>query len=230
MNDHVNNLTFEELCQTINNHFESKTNFLFVVDLDLACDICDYIEENHDLVAEDEELETSIEEYYVSVYFGDNDDIKMYVESARGNSGKYKITDDSNDYIDYFIGTTMTENEADKYLLGDGIWSWFKVVGEDTDVEEDDSKPDDCATCEDRYECDDYIERQKQESEEEELCFCDECTEEREQALFDEVFSLMFSGDACRNCIIEKVIDIAYDFKKLGYLEARDEMREFLDS
>ncbi len=140
MNNHINNLTFEEFCQTIDNHFESKTSFLFVADLGLACDICDYIEEEYDLVAQDEELETSIEEYYVSVYFGENDEVKMYVESARGNSGKYKLADETNDYVDYFIGTGMSENEVDKYLLGDGTWSWFRVAEDDKSEESEDNE------------------------------------------------------------------------------------------
>ncbi len=140
MNDHINNLTFEELCQTIDNHFESKTNFLFVVDLDLACDICDYIEEIHGLYAENEELSANINEYYITVIFSEDEEVKMYVESARGNSGKFKLSDLDNDYIDYFIGTDMSENEADKYLLGDGTWSWFKVVEEDDEVDEEESE------------------------------------------------------------------------------------------
>ncbi len=212
MNNHINNLTFEEFCQTIDNHFESKTSFLFVADLGLACDICDYIEEEYDLVAQDEELETSIEEYYVSVYFGENDEVKMYVESARGNSGKYKLADETNDYVDYFIGTGMSENEVDKYLLGDGTWSWFRVV--------EDEEPDDCDTCEDRFECDDYIEKQSE--------LLD--SEDEFARLVDETLNEILDSGGCPNCILEALVEFGGKCLSIGHSDAVDEVKKFLDS
>lgn len=86
-------------------------------------------------------------------------------------------------------------------------------------------------TEENTCDCDECCEQceENQDDDNNNLCFCNECQKEREQNLLDDLFSMMFDENACRNCVISKIIDTVYKFKELGYLESRAEIKAFLD-
>lgn len=87
---------------------------------------------------------------------------------------------------------------------------------------------DGCKGCEEYQEC--FKKYGDFDEESEEMCFCEECQKEREHSLITECLDMVFDPVACVDCTIDKVVQILYKFKELGYLEARAELREFLDS
>jgi len=100
---------------------------LFVADKDLAEFICNYVLEEHDMIDDDMTLEDNIKEYYVSLYFTDEQDY-FFCEDARGNSGEYKLSDIDDELINYFIFNDMDKETAfDKLVSENGTWSWNEV-------------------------------------------------------------------------------------------------------
>lgn len=133
-----NKLTLVDIFQVIDNHIESETQFMFVANKDLAEIICEYVADNYDLIDDEMELDDDYKDYYVSLYI-DEDGIRFICETARCLDETYKYSDALNDNLDYFICNNMTEEEVDKYLLGDGCtWSWIEVVSEDEENDCDD--------------------------------------------------------------------------------------------
>lgn len=102
---------------------------------------------------------------------------------------------------------------------------------EELATEDDCNVCNECANC---VGCDEHCGRGNhddeytEDEEDGEMCFCPECQQEREQELITECLDMVFNPDACVNCTIDKVIETLYKFKELGYLEARDEIKEFL--
>lgn len=128
-----NKITYSDIEKIIDGHFEADRNFMFVVDKDTAEYIVDYLDDVYG--CEDEVFsgfEEDVDEYYVTIYFDRDEDYSVYCECARGNSGRYKVSDLSD--CDYFIldSTDMCDITANKVLLGDGCTkSWFEIVDED---------------------------------------------------------------------------------------------------
>jgi hypothetical protein len=191
-----NKLTLSNIEQVIDNHFNTCTNFVFVCGYDLAEYISDYIEDDYDLEDENNALFVVDIDEYYVSVWFDIGKPMFFCENARGLSGKYKWSDAPN--CDYFIETDMTEDESDEKLRSDGgTWSWFTIVDEE-----------DCENCE----------------------FYDECQEDEdslkeEERLITECFDVVF-GDACIDCSINKIIDLVYTFKALGWKEHQDYIRE----
>jgi len=78
--------------------------------------------------------------------------------------------------------------------------------------------------------CEDCIAMREAEFEQEDECFCQECNIPREQELITEVLDFIFdNNDACINCTIDKIIETLYKFKNLGILEAKQDMKDFLE-
>jgi hypothetical protein len=74
----------------------------------------------------------------------------------------------------------------------------------------------DCPICE--------AERYVQEQE----CFCENCNRDLEKDLLDECFEYIF-GNACPDCIIEKVLETVYSFKEIGRQSVKQEVRDYLE-
>lgn len=236
----TNKLTLSQVEQIIDNHLESETNFMFVCDFPLAHYIYDYLHNDYGIKAESLELSTEIDEYYFSVTFYKDNEICLICENAKCENGDYKF-DDNCDWIDYFIFTDMDKNLVNEKLEGKGSKSFFELVEDEEDYIED-TNVDNTDVCDECFQCvgcdehcgrgnhdEEYFEEDDNENGKEDLCFCEECQQEREQDILDSLFTMLFDENACRNCVINKVIDTVYEFKKLGYLEARAEIKEFLE-
>lgn len=137
----ANELTFDEIIDVLDIHIDEKRNFLFVTDRNLAEEICEYLEEEFDIVDDDSDLDReNIQEFYVNCWF-DEDGIRFYCESANGRGGYKEVETFDNQFIDYFIlEGTMSEKEADKYLLGDCTRSWFEIVDEEKSNKDQDEE------------------------------------------------------------------------------------------
>jgi hypothetical protein len=200
-----NEITLETIEEIIENHMDNDHNFMFVCDEMLAEFISNYLEEIYGLEAENSSLYEE-DEYYVSVLF-DGEIPMFFCESARGISGKYKLSDMPD--CDYFIFTDMSEDEAEKNLISEGgIWSWFEKE------DENDLDDEDCENCEFYDECDERIDD-----------FDESLEEER---LIAECLDVVF-GDTCIDCSIDSIIDLAYTFMKIGRQNAIDEMKDFVN-
>jgi len=92
---------------------------------------------------------------------------------------------------------------------------------ENVDLEDDNCVPCQCETC-----CEARGEFDEDELEEE-PCFCEHCNEHREQELIDQCMEIVFNG--CPNCAIEAIIDMAFNFKEVGKLEMKQDMKDFLE-
>lgn len=62
----------------------------------------------------------------------------------------------------------------------------------------------------------------------EELCFCEHCNEPREQELIKECLDFVFDP-CCSEGIVDMVISTLFKFKELGKLEAKQDMKYFLE-
>lgn len=207
-----NKLTLKDILEVIDNHIESETQFMFVCDKDLAEIICEYVADNYDLYDEDMELSDKHKDYYVSLYF-DYGEIRFYCETARGCNGTYKYLDATEDRVDYFICNGMSEYDADDKLDGDNCtWNWIDLAD------------DPCENCDD-VNCRDCVEGDK-ESEE----FTDE--QRRDVNIVEDFTYKIETANLCNcGCTLRNIL---FDFleigKKIGYEDARDEIKEFIDS
>jgi len=248
--------------EIIDSHIEMDRNFLLVCDFALAHYVYDYIHNEYDLEAQELELSSEVNEYYISMSFYENGDITFICEFAKWDQeGKYKY--DESDNQDYYVFTEMSFSDARDFLNSNGIMKFCELVEDNSTIEEDDNvegvipcgcdwccaqreleqqeleeqkdrESDVCDECKDCVGCDEHCGRGNHDEEyidesEEELCFCEECNIEREQGLIRECLDMVFDPDACVDCTIDKVIETMYKFKELGYLEAREEMRDFLE-
>jgi len=73
--------------------------------------------------------------------------------------------------------------------------------------------------------CDDCCESRGEFDDEE--CFCQECNQEREEDLIDQCVEVILNG--CTDCAIKCVVNTLLTFKKLGKLEMKQEMKDFLE-
>lgn len=150
-------LTYSDITQIITQNIESEANFVFVCDKNLAEFICNYLMDTYDIIDEDMTLEDDIQEYYVSMYFSDeDDDINFFCESAKGINKEYKLNDIDDDYVDYYICNNLDENIAFDKLLGkNATWHWIGVNMED-DNEECEYNDCECDGCCEKCEVEDY--------------------------------------------------------------------------
>jgi hypothetical protein len=196
----ANKLTLNKLKRVLDIHVEEERNFLIVCDKPLAVYISEYLDEEYDIVDEDEDLDSDL--FYVSLWFY-QDGMRFYVECAKGHSGYKEVDTIDNQFVDYFIqDCTMSEEEVDKYLLGDATWSWFEII-EDNETDCDG----DCENCELNEENElterdkvmiDIIERFAYEIETEDMCEC---------------------GCTLRN----KLSDLLHLGMEIGYRDAKEE-------
>ncbi|OHD34690.1 MAG: hypothetical protein A2086_02750 [Spirochaetes bacterium GWD1_27_9] len=213
-----NKLTLSDIKNVINIHIEESRNFLMVVNKPLAIYISEYLDEEYDIVDEDEDLDN--DEFYVNMWF-DEGGIRFYCESAKGYD-HYKFVDPFDQFVDYFIftDTNMTKEEVDKYLNGDGTWSWCEMVEDVNDIEDCEEND-----LEDEYEC--PICEAK--SEVDALCCCNECLEDEIKDSIGECLDKIFN-DACTDCIVDGVVKLAYKCLEMGKENVKYNMMEFLDS
>jgi len=244
-----NKYTLSQVENIIDSHIENSTNFLMVTNFALAHCICDYLNDTYGIEAEVLELSTEVDEYYLSLSFYGNSDIKFFCEFASWNQGKYKYDDVENN--NYYIFTDMPFGETREYLKGEGDLQFCELVDDEVELATGDDDSNDsqydvydvCDECKNCIGCDEHCGRGNRDEEyiedceDEELenncdefCTCEYCTEEREQAVITEFLDMLFDPEgACKNCIIEKFIDSLYTFKDFGVREVKEEMKEFLE-
>ncbi len=210
-----NKITYSDIEKIIDGHFEADRNFMFVVDRDTAEYIVDYLNDVYG--CEDEVFDSfedvDVDEFFITAYFDRDEDYSVYCECARGNSGRYKYSDI--DHCDYFIldSTGMCDITANKVLLGDGCTkSWFEIVDEDED--EYFGEYGECV-CDGDCEC----------------CECEETddvdeSEQEEFRLIGETIAKIFDVYPCPDCVADAVIQLAYMFRDIGWVNHQDYIRE----
>jgi len=228
--------TISQVEGIIDSHIESDTNFTFVCNFELAHYIYDYLGNEYDVEADSIELSSEVDEYYVSLNFYKND-ITFVCEYAKWDqAGTYKY--DDGDKIDYFVFSNMSFGDIREYLSRDGCIRFCELIDEDciddTEVESMDEyecengnvdeylEDDNCVPCQ----CDDCCES-RGEFDDEDECFCQECNQEREEDLIDQCVEVILNG--CTDCAIKCVVNTLLTFKKLGKLEMKQEMKDFLE-
>ena len=182
---------------------------LFVADKDLAEFICNYVLEEHEMIDDDMTLEDNIKDYYVSLYFTDEQDY-FFCEDAKGNSGEYKLSDLDDELINYFIFNDMDKDTAfDKLVSENGTWSWNEVVWECDEDEVSNENPYEYTDCEKCNEIDNCLENGK-------CCRDCDCGDDERIEEFD--YGELLEIFTCR------IIDAGKDFKLV-----RDILDEFAD-
>lgn len=192
-----NKLNYSEIEDIIDKHFQIEEDIMFVVDKNLATYICNYIEDVYGLEDKNNELSTSVNEYYLTILF-DGAEAELYCENAKSTSGKYKSSDVYK--CDYFIGVNMSEEDCDKFLLAEiGIWSWFEIVNDDEDCCYE------CCDCED----DELTDDQK-----------------AELGLIYDFYNLIMEANGCRECTLKAILNMANTFKDIGIRQHQDYIRK----
>jgi hypothetical protein len=140
-----NEITLDEIFNRIDNAFEERQNIVFVCDFNLADDISGYLADEFDIVDENTSLyedDEDLDEYYVSLYF-DKNDINFYCESARDNSGNFKVNDCG--VVDYYVFLEMSKEEISKSLQGDDgtMIGLYNLADEDEDDDIEDYEDED---------------------------------------------------------------------------------------
>jgi len=136
-----NPITLNEIEQVIDNAIDDNKSFFFACDAILASYIEEYLFEEFGI--ENECEETDVSEYYVSSLPSYNDEpYRLFIESAKGNSGKYKMSD--LDGCSYYIFLDMPLRDAQNNLFGEKF-GYFELVDED-DIEDEDCDGD-CIEC-----------------------------------------------------------------------------------
>lgn len=194
-------ITWLEIEEIIEGNLMNDTPFCFVCDKLLAYAITKYLEFEYCIPDEcDNEFES--DEYYVSIlpYYKDTP-AEMFVESAKLKSGQYKLSDVEN--MKYYIFSN-TEERSVKESFGENIYKYFTLVSEE-DIP-------DC--CEDICDCG----------------YCDDDSVQEEARIIAECLHSVFEDKAlCIDCKIAKIVDLAYLFKRVGYTEAKDIFRDFVE-
>ena len=216
----ANKLTLDKIFQIVDNHVESGTQFMFITDKDLAEIICEYVADNYNLIDDNMQLDDQYKDYFVSLYV-DEDGLRFICETARCIDGDYKYSDALNDNLNYFICNDMTEQEADKYLLGECCtWSWVEVVAdeeyEDCEDNELEQQVCECPICD--------AERDIEEIK----CFCNECEEDFVDDSIEECLERVFNG--CPDCVVDSIIKLAFKCLEFGKENAKQKTMEFLET
>ena len=60
-------------------------------------------------------------------------------------------------------------------------------------------------------------------------CYCPECVSDYQKDFIDECLEVIFSGNACPDCIVKSVIELAFKCKELGRQSVKQEISEFLE-
>jgi hypothetical protein len=118
--------------------------------------------------------------------------------------------------------------EWEEFYEIDGLRVDVDTFAEQAEIEELVTEEDEDTVI--QCDCPDCVEarRLEQEDSELELCYCQECNEEREDKLITECLDQVFD-QCCIDCTIDKIVETLYKFKELGKLEAKEEMKEFLE-
>ena len=216
--------TLDDIKSIIDSHMDDEREFDFTVDKELAKEIYDYIKDEYYVSDESENpFDEDADVFSISVLFDmkgytENNpeaDIALYCGDAKGNSGKWLLGESDN--IDYYFGTDISDNDIEDYFVGhkNSTWTRFNYLG---DVEIlDDPDYEDEYTCD--QDCENCADNPDDELSDSELAECD---------YIDSVVNQVANLD-CKDCIADKLFDLAYTFKKFGYDEARLEMREILE-
>lgn len=233
-----NKLTLTDIQNIIDIHIAESRNFLMVTNKDLAVYICEYLDEEYDITDEDEDFDN--EEFYVSMWF-DEDGIRFYCESARGYDS-YKYVETVNDqFVDYFVfaDTGMSDEDVNKYLEGEGTWSWCEL----SDGDEDKSEFCKCCQC-GSEDCEDFNctckDLEVEDMTDNEIpCDCPECKSARGEFTEEEELEIGLvehyakyieeiqctCGSELRNILYSLV----QECMSIGYENSKEEMREFLE-
>ena len=96
-----NTYTLPQVKEIIDEHLELSRNFLLVCDFSLAHYIYDYLSNDYGIEIESLELSSEVDEYYVSMSFYSDGEMKSFCEFAKCSNGQYKY--DEVDNIDYYV-------------------------------------------------------------------------------------------------------------------------------
>jgi hypothetical protein len=205
-----NEITLDEIFNRIDDAFDEKVNVVFVCNYDLALEISEYLFNEYDIEDENSQLDVEdLDEYYVSLYF-DKDEINFYCESARGNSGNFKVNDCG--VVDYYVFLKMSKEEVSKSLQGDDgtMIGLYDLVDEDDDIEDFDDEG-----------------------------FDNEDIDDEVEAIGDfiiEYVDKIIENDLCSQCIYNTLVDLycnAYRIgrrdQKLAMIEQLSEEVEYLN-
>jgi hypothetical protein len=198
-----NEITLDEIFERIDDAIEEKSNIMFVVNFALAKEISEYLDDEFGIEDEHSQLyEEDLDEYYVSLYF-DEDGIHFYCESAKGNSGEFKLSD-CGGIIDYYIFLEMSEEEINEKLQGEGVWGLYDVAALGDDIENLDISCEDCNKCEDNDE------------------------DDAEFEMLANWAEKIVENDLCFGCVFNIIADAYYTGKKIGARDSKLEMIETL--
>ncbi len=197
-------LALEELNDIIDEHIINDCEgFLFLVNGNLAEYLDDYIYDNFGIEIDEEMCDDVLEydndiEYYVTYLPSDkNDSCKLFIEEARGRSGKYKMADLDNCCV--YIFTDMPLKTIKETFYG-GIVNFYELE----ECELDDDCEDCCRDCEEC--CEDCLDEDEDIFEE---CGCLDCTIGRY------IERIMETG-GCPDCIERTLQDFTVDlFEKI---------------
>jgi len=175
---------FGDIIEIIDNSIADEKNIMFVCDYDLAESISAYLYCEYGIEDEENSLDEDVNEHYVSLFYNDN--INFIVESAKGYSGKFKLSDVYS-YDHYIQSGLMLDSEIYKYLQGENCtWNLF---GYDDTYDCEDcgccNGCEDCDTCEEDIECliDEYVERIQ------DIGLCPNCLRDCLQNFVDELMN-----------------------------------------
>lgn len=194
-------ITWLGIAEIIEGSLFDNTPFCFVCDKLLAYAIAKYIEFEFDIADECEDSFES-DEYYVSVLpCYENIPAQMFVEPAKLRSGIYKLSEVED--MRYYIFNNIDEESAKAKLCG-GSYTFYTLVHEDDVLD----------YCEDKCDCG----------------YCDDDSIQEEAKIIAECLHSVFEDKAlCIDCKIAKIVNLAYLFKSVGYTEAKDTFRAFIE-
>lgn len=191
---------------------ESKS-FMFVCDFSLAHYIYDYLHNDYGIVATALELSTDIDEYFVSLQFYDNGDMDFVCEFSKGEDDDYKY--DESDDINYYVFTDMAFGDVREYLTGKGELDFCELVDEDC--------VDELLEGEEHYQ----------------NCQCVSCKSARGEFTADEEYEIGLvehyagyienSECECGSMLRNILYSMLQECMSMGYENAREEMRDFLE-
>lgn len=117
-------MTVDQIQCTIDQYIEQELNIVFVCNFALAHVIYDYLHNDYGIIAEYLELNSDINEYYVSITFYKGD-LCLIIENAK-IVDEFKIND-IYDGVDYYIFINLDRKVAKEKLLG-GKHMWLKLA------------------------------------------------------------------------------------------------------
>ena len=183
-------LTLDELNEIVDEHIvNDNEGFLFLVKGNLCEYLDNYIYDEHNLEIDEASCEDNLvydndTDYYVGYFPSDeNDSCQLFIEEAKGNSGKYKYSELANTY--YYIFTDIPLKIARDIFGNEKIQYCELEEFEDEDCE-------DCCDCDACREAAELTDGQ-----EEELRLIEQSLEE------------VLKTEGCQNCIFETLLDLA---------------------